>query len=216
MKTRFIIVRHGQSTANLSNHFAGQTDVPLTEIGIKQGKCTGEFLKNEKIDFFCSSDLSRAYDTACYSAQYHNKPVIKEKGLREINGGEWEDLSYPEIMARFPENYDMWETNIGLTRCQGGESVEEVRDRVYATMKKIAKKHVGETVFIGTHGMALRAFVLKVLGLPLEKMQTDLLWVSNAAVTYVDYENGKFTLIKYGEDAHLEKAGLKSVLKLKA
>lgn len=216
MKTRLILVRHGQSTANLTDRFAGHIDVPLTELGIKQGKSTGEFLKNEKIDAFYSSDLQRAYDTACFCAKYHNKPVIKDAGLKEINGGEWENLTYPEIAKEYPEGYKIWVTNIGLTQCPGGESVKDVQNRIFKTVKKIAQEHQGETVFIGIHGMALRAFVLKVLDLPLEKMQTDLFWTSNAAVTYIDYEDGKFTLIKYGQDEHLKKAGLISVLHAKA
>lgn len=216
MKTRFILVRHGQSSANLVDHFAGQIDVPLTDLGIKQGKATGEFLKDEKIDAFYSSELTRAYDTACFSAEYHNMPVTKDSGLNEIFGGKWENMAYPDIVKYFPESYNTWENNIGLVHCDGGESVEEVQTRVYNAVENIAKQHPGQTVFIGTHGMALRAFILKVMGLPLEKMQTDLPWVSNAAVTYVDYEDGHFTLIKYGEDAHLENSGLKSVLHAKA
>ncbi|MBE7092284.1 MAG: histidine phosphatase family protein [Clostridiales bacterium] len=216
MKTRFIFVRHGQSTGNLSKRFAGQIDVKLTETGIKQGKCTGEYLKNKKIDFFYSSTLSRAYDTACYCAEFHNKPVNKIDDLKEINGGYWEDLTYPQIKETYPQNYNNWVTNIGIAHCDGGESVEDVMNRVYNATKVLAEKHKGKTVLIGTHGMALRAFILKVLNLPLEKMQTDLLWVSNASVTYVDYENGEFNLLEYGYDAHLEKVGLKTELKSKA
>ena len=52
MKTRFILVRHGESEGNLTNRFAGQIDVSLTKTGRKQAQCTGEFLKNEKIRVF--------------------------------------------------------------------------------------------------------------------------------------------------------------------
>ena len=216
MKTRFILVRHGESQANLENRFAGQIDIPLTETGRMQAECTGEFLKNEKIDVFFSSELTRAYETACIVAKHHNLPVTKVKGLNEINGGEWENKSYPEIEKYFPDNYNVWNTTIGLTQCNGGENVLEVQQRVYSTIKKIAEENSGKTVFIGFHGMSLRSFITKITGVSLEKMHSDSVWASNASVTYVDYENGKFTLIEHSYDEHLKNKGLRTTLKLKA
>ncbi len=216
MKTRFIIIRHGESEGNLSNSFAGRIDVKLTPLGLKQGECTGEFLKNEKIDAFYSSSLSRAYITTKLAADHHNMPVTPRDDLMEINGGRWESLTYSSIKEQFPENYNNWITDIGNVHCEGGESVKEVRDRVYSAFEEIAKMHPDQTVCVGSHGMAIRAFVLKVLGLSLDEMHSGLPWVSNASVTYVDYEEGVFTLIEYGYDLHLEQAGIKTVLRAKA
>lgn len=216
MKTRIILIRHGQSVSNLKDKFAGSTDVQLTDLGKKQGEFTGEFLKSEKIDAIYSSTLTRAYETACYTASHHNLTVIKDEGVNEINGGLWESLTYPEIKEKFPEQYNIWHTDIGKSHCEQGESVADVRDRVYSAIERIAKKHMGQTVAIGSHGMAIRAFILKVQGLSLEEMQEKTKWASNASVTYVDYENGKFTLIKYGEDKHLDEAGVKTNLIMKA
>lgn len=216
MKTRFILVRHGESEGNLTNRFAGHIDVPLTETGRKQAECTGEYLKNEKIDVFFASCLSRAYETACTVAKHHNKPVTKVKGLNEINGGQWENKTYPQIKEAFPESYNLWQNNIGLVKCDGGESVLEVQQRVYATIKKIAEENAGKTVFIGLHGMALRSFITKIAGITLEKMHWDSAWASNASITYVDYENGVFTLLEHSYDEHLKTNGLRTTLKLKA
>lgn len=62
---KFIIVRHGYSKCNQSKTYTGQTESPLTELGILQAKITGEYLyQNYKTDLVYSSDLSRAIDTA--------------------------------------------------------------------------------------------------------------------------------------------------------
>ncbi len=212
MKTRILIIRHGQSQANLEKKFAGHTDVALTELGRTQGRCTAEFLKNEKIDAVYSSMLTRAYETACYTAQKHNLTVTKDKGVNEISGGDWENLTYPEIGEKFPDQLHTWNTNIGRVKCENGESVEQVCDRVYSAMERLAKKHPDQTIVIGCHGMAIRAFCLKVMGLSLDDMQEKTVWASNASVTYLDYENGKFTLVKFGEDEHLKKEGLLTTL----
>ena len=216
MKTRFILVRHGESRANLENRFAGQIDVPLTDTGRKQAVCTGEYLKNEKIDVFFSSELSRAYETACAVAKHHNKPVTKVKGLNEIDGGHWENKTYPEIKKAFPESYNLWQTNIGLVKCDGGESVFEVQQRVFSSIEKIAKENVGKTVFIGFHGMALRTFICKILNVPLDEMHAKTVWASNASVTYVNYENDTFTLVEHSFDQHLLDKELRTALNLKA
>ena len=216
MKTRFIIIRHGESQANLSNIFAGHIDTPLTDLGRRQGKCTAEFLKNEKIDVVYSSDLSRAYETAMFTAEKHGLPVIKHKGLREIYAGLWEGNGYSVIREKYAEQYNIWITNIGLTHCDGGESVEDVGNRVYSAMTEIAESNIGKTVCIGCHALALRAFVAKVLNIAPKDIHTKLPWVNNASVTYIDYEDGVFSVVKYGEDTHLEKAGLKVVIHAKA
>lgn len=39
--TKLVMVRHGQSQANLDNRFTGWSDVPLTAKGIAQGKEVG-------------------------------------------------------------------------------------------------------------------------------------------------------------------------------
>lgn len=215
MKTRFIIIRHGQSEANLSNYFAGNIDTPLTDLGRKQGKCTAEFLENEKIDVVYSSDLSRAYETALFTAEKHGLPVIKHKGLREIYAGLWEGNEYSVIREKYAEQYNLWITNIGLTHCNGGESVEEVGNRVYTAIKEIAEANLGKNVCVGCHALALRAFVAKILNIALKDIHTKLPWVNNASVTYIDYEDGKFTLIEYGMDKHLEESNLKVIIRAK-
>lgn len=46
-----VMVRHGQSQANLDNVFTGWSDSPLTSKGIEQGKHVGDQLKKLNINF---------------------------------------------------------------------------------------------------------------------------------------------------------------------
>ena len=121
-----------------------------------------------------------------------------------------------EIASTFPENYKLWNTIIGLTQCNNGENVNDVQERVFDCIFELAKKHPGQTVFIGFHGMALRAFICKILNIPLNQMHEKTVWASNASITYVNYENEKFTLIEHSFDQHLSECGLRTTLKLKA
>ena len=42
--TTLLLIRHGQSLANLTRFFAGHTDVALTDLGLRQAECTAEFV----------------------------------------------------------------------------------------------------------------------------------------------------------------------------
>ena len=64
MKTTVLLIRHGESTSNVTNSFAGHLDVALSERGRRQAELTGLYLKDTPIDAFYSSDLRRAYETA--------------------------------------------------------------------------------------------------------------------------------------------------------
>ena len=201
--TKLIIVRHGQSMANLNGTFAGQVDVPLSPLGRRQAEELKEYLTAQyKIDVVYSSALSRACDTVAPTAAALGLPVIKDAGLKEIDGGKWEGLTHEEIAQKFPADFALWRDNIGLSHCTGGESMRELQERSIAATKRIAEENDGRTVLIGTHAGFLRAMICYWRGIPLGEMKNTT-WVPNASVTEVLYEDGKYKLIKEGEVSFL-------------
>ena len=64
--TKLVMVRHGQSQANLDNRFTGWSDVPLTAKGIAQGKEVGAELAAREFNFtdVHTSYMKRAIMTA--------------------------------------------------------------------------------------------------------------------------------------------------------
>ena len=201
--TKLIIVRHGQSMANLNGTFAGQVDVPLSPLGHRQAEELKEYLTKEyKIDMVYSSALSRACDTVSPTAAALGLSVIRDEGLKEINGGKWEGLTHEEIARKFPEDFAVWRENIGLSRCTGGESMRELQERSIAATARIAAENDGRTVLIGTHAGFLRAMICYWRGIPLGEMKNTA-WVPNASVTEVEYDGGRYKLIKEGEISFL-------------
>lgn len=63
---RLVLLRHGQSTANLANEYTGWSDSPLTNTGEQQAIKAGELLRQENIIFseLHTSLLSRAIKTS--------------------------------------------------------------------------------------------------------------------------------------------------------
>ena len=75
---RILIIRHGDPDYSIDS---------LTEKGHREAACLAERLKNEKIDYFYSSPLGRAYETCMYTAKAmgREKDVKIMPWLREFN-----------------------------------------------------------------------------------------------------------------------------------
>ena len=90
--------------------------------------------------------------------------VRPEKGLREIDGGLWEGKHIGEIARAYPEDYARWTENIGLARCTGGESLEEVQARGLAAVLRIAQENDGKAVVLATYDRLTVAEVTALRG----------------------------------------------------
>ena len=198
-KTVLYLIRHGQSDGNLRNVFSGHLDPDLTPLGLRQAAIAAGYLKEIPADAIYSSDLSRAYRTALVTAEAKGMGVKRLSALREINGGAWENVPFDELKTRFPESFSVWSRNFGACRCDGGESVLEMRDRVAGALEKLARENPGKTLFIFTHATPIRVLKATWDGLPPEKMDT-VPWPTNSSVTRAEYQDGRFTVTEYSTD----------------
>ncbi len=201
--TKLILVRHGESEANFKRICAGQSDYPLTELGKKQAEAAGEVLKGIKIDAVYSSDLSRAYDTGKAIAKHHGLSVTKDIRLREIHRGIFESQPLAELEKKYPVEYHVLMHNKPFADIEGGESTEQVQERVLDSISEIAKKHPDETVLIAFHATALRYFCARVAGVAKDKIIKTFPLCLNGALTYVNYSDGRFEIVKYNDRDHL-------------
>lgn len=149
-KTIILLIRHGESEANVQKIFAGNTDAELTEKGLNQAKITAEYLKERNISAVYSSDLSRAFRTACETAALHGLKVIKDKRLREIYGRKMGGAERGGKASALPDAFRMWAKDMEL-HIPGGESPKEVQARMLECILEIAKSHVGQTVCAASH-----------------------------------------------------------------
>ncbi len=204
--TKLYFIRHGESTANALNVFAGTSDFPLSETGHAQAKLTAKYLADKGIDVIYSSDLKRAYQTAEPTAKMYGIDVIKSEKLREFCGGKWEMLTYKEVGERFPEELNVFTNDIGSATFSGGESVADSQIRVKNAVDEICRCNDGKTVAIFIHAGVLRALLCDMMGLPLSEMK-NIKFVGNASVTTAYCENGKYTVTERGYHEHLGSLG---------
>ena len=204
MKTTLLLIRHGESEANRCAYFAGQLDAELMEKGVMQAEKSAEFVKeNYKVNAIYSSDLQRAYRTAECFSDVLGLDIIKETGLREINGGDFQGKKHAELPVLYPEEYGkVWLKHIGKAKCPNGESVKEIGERVIGTLEKIAKQNKGKTLVISTHATPIRATQCIVQTGSVDDME-NIPWASNASVTEITYNNGEWELVRASIDEHL-------------
>lgn len=208
--TRILLVRHGQSEANLQKVFAGGWDCALTPLGVSQADLTAKYLIEQySVDRIYSSDLQRAFLTGKSLADQLGMDVIPIVELREIYAGLWEKTSFDQLPVMYPDSYDIWLNDIGNAICDQGESVAQLQCRVLQAIMDIAHGNPDQTVVVVTHGTPIRAIQCFCEGKSLQEMK-DVPWVSNASVTELIFENQRLKIDSVSYDAHL--GSLTSVL----
>lgn len=197
MCTQIYLVRHGQSTANAKNLYIGHADYDLTDLGHMQADMVADYFKDIKVDVIYSSDLLRAYNTALHTAKAKGLEVIKDKNFREIYAGEWEEMDLDLLKVKYEKDYGVWLNNIGRARCTGGESVEELQNRISAEAEKVMRENTGKTILVFTHATPLKVLRAAWDRKTLDEMK-DLPWAPNASVTRGEYKDGEFRITDYG------------------
>lgn len=202
MKTTIYLIRHGESLGNLQKRFLGHTDWDLTELGHRQAACTAKLFEDVQVDAVLCSDLLRARHTAQPIAEAKGLPLENDPGFREIFAGDWERREFHEIQTLYPESHHVWCTDIGNAHPDGGETVVQLFERVYAALCRAVENHPDQTIVIGLHATPIRVLLTHFAGLPVERA-AEIPWVSNASVTKLVCENGVFTVEYADRHDHL-------------
>ena len=99
---RLFLIRHGETAWNVLGKYQGQSDVALSENGIKQAERLAANFPVDTLDRVYTSDLIRAAETAQMVAGRFGIPVKKCRDFRDIDFGDWEGMTYKEIASRWP------------------------------------------------------------------------------------------------------------------
>ena len=195
-----MLVRHGETTANIQQVWHGHTDTELTDIGRQQARSLADYFHNylPKVDAIYASPLQRAHITAQQIANATSNTVITDKRLMEFGLGEWEDRGLEELQSELGFFEAM--INDEHHRAPGAETRHEVTARVVAGVEDIRRKHAEENVVIVAHGLAISFAIAHWM----EKDSTN--WLNyrqdNTAVSEIDIERGE--LISLNCTDHLD------------
>lgn len=201
--TRVYLIRHAQAEGNLTRRFHGVTDADITEMGEKQLIELKKRCAEYPFDVAYSSPLKRALKTAHAAIGDRNIELNIDPRLIEMNIGKMEDLLYAELPVLFGEDFRIWTNEPHRFCAPDGETMEEVRDRMYEAFTEIVRKNEGKNILIASHGCAMRTLLCKLKGMDF----TDLIkinWCDNTAIYIIDVdEQMNATFITDGDVSHI-------------
>ncbi|MBR2742858.1 MAG: histidine phosphatase family protein [Clostridia bacterium] len=201
--TRVYLIRHAEAAGNAEPRFHGHYDSELTEKGRLQLKRLRGRFEGVVLDAIYSSDLKRAYETAKAVAGDRDIEVIRAPELRELNGGEWENLEWREILENWKEEFDRFNAEPDITSTPGGESIEDLQLRVRNKIFEIVKISPDSSVCIVSHAIAIKAFLCYVHHVPIKNMDLRV-WCQNTGVTAFDVsDDGRIRILFENDTRHL-------------
>lgn len=200
--TTVILVRHGETSYNLTKRYQGFLDIPLNETGLKQAELLAKSLKNYPIDVFISSPLKRAYVTTETVAKAHGMTVAyTDDRLREIDFGDWSGQLIADLKVKYPEQFKLWQERPWLITFPNGENLRDLQYRGRAALEEAVARYPGKTIFIGAHSQINTVILCSVLGLDTEHFKQ--LPQNNTCVNVLKYEDGAWQVVLLNSVAHL-------------
>lgn len=159
-----LIIRHGESEADILNVIEGRADFELTERGERQARAMSEWVKTRyKVDKIISSTLKRAKKTANYLSEATGTQIEYSDDLMEFQNGliagmarDEADIKYPKPLNRYPH-----------TKIYEMESDLEFRFRAETILSKIICENDNDsTIAIVSHGGMINMLYRSFLQLP--------------------------------------------------
>lgn len=208
-RTTLWLIRHGETDWNAARRFQGHLDVPLNSLGKTQAQLLASRLEVEhrtrRFAALCTSDLSRAKDTASATGARTGLPLSLRVGLRERHYGVLGALTHEEMASKHPEVFALWQARVPDYVVPGGESLRHFNRRVMRELLGLAEAHLGQHVLIVTHGGVLDCAYRAARRLPLDAEREHP--IHNASINQVLVSaTGALELGPWGDTAHLEPA----------
>ncbi len=196
---RVLLVRHGQTFANVDQVWHGHTDTALTKEGEGQAIMLGKYFHNylPQVDAIYASPLQRAHNTAKQIALNSGAEITLDERLIEFGAGDWEDLGFEELHTK----HNFFSSIIADEdhRAPNGESRAEVAQRFVTAVEEAHQRHQNENIVIVAHGIAIS------LGMAHWEQQDSGKMldyrVGNTAVSEVDITAGK--VLYYNRSEHI-------------
>ena len=174
MATRIFLVRHGETTFNVSGKLGGSSHDKqnvLSSMGKKQVRLLASHLARLGVDAIYSSPLPRAVETAKIISRRVRKPIVLDDSFREVGVGVLESLPFEEVEKRFPRNFDRMCANPWRPSVPGAEPLIRVQSRVLYSFRKIVSSHPHQNVVVVAHNLANRVLLASLLGFSLQNIR---------------------------------------------
>ncbi|MBD0692615.1 bifunctional RNase H/acid phosphatase [Streptomyces sp. CBMA123] len=203
--TTFVLLRHGETPLTPEKRFSGSggTDPELSDKGRWQAERAAEALAARgSIQAVVASPMRRTRQTAEIVTARLGLEVRYEDGLREVDFGAWEGLTFAEVQERYPDDLSAWLGSAKAKPTGSGESFTTLTHRAGAARDRILARYAGKTVLVVSHVSPIKTLVRLALGAPPDSMyRMELSAASICAVQY--YADGNASVRLLNDGSHL-------------
>ena len=156
-------------------------------------------------DVAYSSQCTRSVETIKPLAELNNLEIIKKENLSEMYFGIYDGYTWDEVNKIDLSISNTQKSINEIAGIPGQETTEEVKNRMYNEILKIANENKGKTILIASHGVAIEAFLKKITGETFLENK-DKNSQKNTSVNIVQYneENNKFEIKLLNNLEHLK------------
>lgn len=160
-----LIIRHGQSEADITGVHEGRANFSLTEEGkVQAKKMTDIIVLKYPPDIVMTSPLKRAKETADILQKGVGCELRVEDDLMEYNNGVLAGMSREEALMKYPLPKGGRPFHVPI---MGGESMLDLRYRAERIFHKIMLEYADyKRVAVISHGGLISNFMKAFLGLP--------------------------------------------------
>lgn len=149
-----------------------------------------------------ASSSVRAVKTAELISHSRNLRIEPNDSLREIFLGSWEGQN--NIEQSQPEAYyAFWNTPHLYSPQNGGESFQDVSDRVIPVIEEIIAAHKGKEILVVTHSVTLKLIMSYFEGRPLEKLWEPP-YLHPTSLSMVVIQNNNPTIKLHADVSHMK------------
>ncbi|WP_443938870.1 histidine phosphatase family protein [Pedobacter sp. MW01-1-1] len=196
------IIRHGETDLNKQGIVQGRgINSDLNERGRAQAEAFYQEYKDIAFDKVYTSDLKRTWQTVQKFIDAE-LPWERLSGLDELAWGIWEGKPNNEdAREAFRLMLQTWEDGDYTAHFEGGESVQDVYERLKGPMEVLASEGPEKRVLVCMHGRAMRVFLCLLTGLPLSQM-TEFPH-QNTVLYKLGFADGKFSVLSFNDTTHL-------------
>lgn len=163
--TRLLLLRHGQTELSVERRYSGRGNPPLTALGREQAANAAKMLGDKgNIAAIVCSPLGRARETAEAAGRMLGLPVRVLDGLIETDFGAWEGMTFLEARDQDPELHARWLGDPSVPPPGGGESFDQVRERIEGVRRDLVALYPGANVLVVSHVTPIKTLLQLALG----------------------------------------------------
>lgn len=200
--TRIYLVRHAEAEGNLYRRAQGWYDGRVTDTGKLQIAALERRFQDIQVDAAYASDLRRTQTTAQAVVRPKGLPLRIDPDLKEIGMGIYEDRTFGDLHYHHPEGHRLFALCSPDWAPEGGESFQQVQDRMLRAFFRAAMNHPDQTVALFSHGAAIKCLLAALRG----KHPGDapeLGHPENTAVSCIEVDAERFRVLFENDASHL-------------